>query len=237
MNYELRLGERLEIMIGENRCACDVQEITEDGLLILSAPTYRGMMVPLLPGELLHVLYYRQSGMFSFIARLVRRFQEQELDLIELDLKSPISKYQRRDFVRLSTVLPVTLRLIAAPERLVDRTVDEVLRLIYDQRYVGIPRPLLEGEEVYKCYTLDLSGGGAQFSTNESFENGSLMECTFHTGSGDLTVDGQIVRVDVNRNESPQYRMGVHFVNIDERIRRKIIKFIFEEQARGHQKE
>ncbi len=237
MSYEFSLGDRLEVMIGENRCVSDVQEITQAGHLIISAPMYRSMLVPLLEGELLHVVYYRTGGMFSFVAQLTRRFREGQVDLAELALKSPISKYQRRDFVRIDTVIPVSVRLIARPEHVVERSVDETLRMIYDQRYVGVPRPLMDGEEVYSCYTLDLSGGGARFSTRETFAPGALVECTFHlTEDSDVTADGQVVRVDSDTVPAPVNRVSVQFVNMDERIRRKFIKYIFDKQVKLNQR-
>ncbi len=235
MDYELMLGDKLEVLIGEHRCVSDVQEITEDGHLIISAPMYRSMVVPLLEGELLHVVYYRKAGMFSFVAQLIRRYREGEADLVELALKSPISKYQRRDFVRLDTVIPLSVRLIARPQHVVARSVDEILRMIYDQRYVGVPRPLGEGEEIYSGYTIDISGGGVRFASRESFETGALVECTLHLSeSNEVTVDGQIVRQDSEGNAGQEFRASIQFVNIEERIRRKIIKHIFDQQAKDH---
>jgi hypothetical protein len=137
VNGELGLGERLEIKIGEKRCVSDIQEFPKEGVLILSAPTYRGVVVPLRKEELLHVTFYRPGGMFSFMARLGRRFHEGTLALIEAEMCSPISKYQRRDFVRLETVLPVSVRVLAAPEQFAGLTVEEMLAQICDRRTRG----------------------------------------------------------------------------------------------------
>ncbi len=228
---QLILGERVDVAIGEKKCISSVQEITEAGTLILSCPMYRSALIPLPEGELLHIIYYRPSGMFSFVALSTRRFREGALDLIEVELKSPISKYQRRDFVRFDTVLPVSVRLIASTDHIAERSLEDTLRLLYDQRYVGIPRPLLPGEEIYKCYTIDISGGGARFSTEEHFEVGSLLECSFALRDGlDVTVDAQTVRADSDI-ATGRCRVSTRFVNMDERIRRKIIKYIFDRQA------
>jgi c-di-GMP-binding flagellar brake protein YcgR len=238
VNGELGLGERLEITIGEKRCVSDIQELVKEGVLILSAPTYRGVAVPLREGDLLHVTFYRTGGMFSFMARLRRRFQERALALIEVEMCSPISKYQRRDFVRLETVLPVSVRVLAAPEQFAGRTVEEMLQQICDRRYEGLPRPLRPGERVYACHTVDLSGGGARFVAEEVFEKDALLECTFSLKRrGALTVDGCVVRVTEQSSEGPRYCASVQFVNIEERLRRNIIKYIFGEQSKEHRRQ
>ncbi len=238
MNYELTLGERIDVLMGDQRYPSDVQGFSQDGELILSAPTYKSMTVPLVKGELLHLVYYREAGMFSFMAELISRFREGEMDLIKLKLKSPISKYQRRDFVRLDLLIPVSIRLLASRDNVERRSLDEALRLLYDQRYVGIPRPALQGEHVAKCLTLDLSGGGARFSGSELFEEGALLECTLHLSETlVITVDAQVVRVIEEKGDFRPYRTAVRFVNIEERLRRKIIKFIFDRQTRARREE
>ncbi|MDR0381824.1 MAG: PilZ domain-containing protein [Oscillospiraceae bacterium] len=237
MNGELGLGERLEIMVGEKRCVSDIQELPKEGILILSAPTHRGVPLALPEGEMLHVTFYRAGGMFSFMARLRRRFKEGTLSLVEVELCSPISKYQRREFVRLETVLPLSVRLLATPEQFAGRTVEEMLRRICDRRYEGIPRPLRPGERIYACHTIDLSGGGARFAAEENFEKGALLECTFSLkGRESLTADGHVVRVEEQESEGPRYRVSVRFVNMEERLRRNIIKYIFGEQSKERQK-
>ncbi|MDR3208176.1 MAG: PilZ domain-containing protein [Oscillospiraceae bacterium] len=237
MGYELALGDRLEIMIGEHRCVSDVQEITPRGRLVVSMPMYRSMIVPLQEGEMIQLSYYRTGGMFSFTAQITQRYRDGALDLMELEFNSPISKYQRRDYVRLDTVIPVSVRLIALPERLEVGSPEETLRMLCDRRYVGAPRPLIEGEAVYPCYTVDLSGGGVRFASNEKFNADALVECTLRLEeSSEVTVDGQVVRVDEQISRAPAYRVSAKFVGIDERTRRKIIKYIYEQEVRQRQR-
>ena len=234
MSHELKLGDRLEVSVNGRNCISDVQDIT--GHLVISAPMYRGATIPLTVGALLRVSYYRPGGMYSFMANVVKRYRSGELDLVDMDVKSTVNKYQRREFVRLETVIPLSVRLIALPEHFLERTPEQVLRLLCDTRFAGVPRPRLEGEEIFQCYTTDLSGGGACFVSNEKFEQGSLIENTFHLNEYDeVTTDGQIVRVDACQDRLAGWRVSVQYVNIDERVRRRFIKFIFTQQTREHQ--
>lgn len=232
MDYDLTLGERLDVIIGEKRCISNVQEITHSGHLVISAPTFRSAIVPIPEGELVSVAYFRQSGMFSFVAALLRRYHDGQVELCEIEIKSPVSKYQRRDFVRYDTVLPVRVGLQADAETLSRMSVEETLRRIFDRRYMGMPREMDLPSE--NCYTLDISGGGLRFSTYGQYEKNSLLECTVTFSEEDeVTVDALVVRID---ELGEQNRVGVQFVNIEERLRRKIIKYIFNEQVKERQR-
>ncbi len=234
MDYDLTLGERLDVIIGERRCISNVQEITRAGNLVISAPTYRSVIVPIPDGELVNVVYFRQSGMFSFVAALLRRYNDGNIELCEIEIKSPISKYQRRDFVRYDTVLPVRVSMLADAETLSGMSIEETLRRIFDRRYMGMPR---EGDYPSEdCLTLDISGGGLRFSARESYEKNCLLECTVtFSDEEEITVDALVMRAEEARNGLP-WRIGVQFVNIEERLRRKIIKYIFNEQVKERQK-
>jgi len=236
MEFDFALGDRLDVVIGGHHCVSDLQEVTRSGHLVISAPMYRSMLVPLAEGELFQISYYRSGGMFSFVGRVIRRFQEDGLNLVEVDMKSPISKYQRREFVRLDAAIPVSVRLIALPEHISELSVDEILKMLYDRSHVGRPRPILEGEEAYQCFSADISGGGVCFHSRNKFRPGSLIECTFlFDGSDSITADGQIVRADGQFHRQANWKVSAQFVNVEERIRRKFIKYIFDRQATEHQ--
>ncbi len=234
MDYDLSLGERLDVLIGERRCISNVQEITREGTLIISAPTFRSVTVPIREGELVNVVYFRQSGMFSFVAALLRRFVSGELEFCEIEIKSPISKYQRRDFVRFETVIPVKVSVLADADVLAKMSIEETLKVIFDRRYMGLPRP--NESEADECLSLDISGGGIRFASKEPYEKNTLLECTLEFQKDDsMTVDVLVVRSEQPLKGEP-HRIGAQYVNIEERLRRRIIKYIFEEQVKERQK-
>ena len=234
MDYDLTLGERLDVVIGERRCVSNVQDITREGTLIISAPTFRSVSVPIPDGELINLVYFRQSGMFSFVAAVRRHFDDGNIPLCEIEVKSPISKYQRRDFVRYDTVLPIRVCILASAETLSEMSVEETLRRIFDRRYMGMPRE--EDFPREDCLTLDISGGGLRFSARGRYEKNSLLECTIAFESeGNVTVDALVMRVEESSSGLP-WRVGVQFVNVEERLRRKIIRFIFNEQVKERQR-
>ena len=232
MEHNLELGDRLEVNIGGKGCVSDLQEISPRGNPVISAPMYRITRVPISEGEMLRVSYYRGGGVYSFMARVAGRFKDGGVDLVELEVKSAISKYQRREFVRLDTAAPLDARLIALPENILERSAQELLQALCDTRFLGRPRPPVENETIYRCQTINVSGGGACFASQENMKRGSLLECTFHLDeAGDVTADGQIVRTDRVLSPRSEWWVSIQFVNIDESIRRRFIKYIVDRQA------
>ncbi|MCL2748066.1 MAG: flagellar brake protein [Oscillospiraceae bacterium] len=232
MEHDLALGERLEITIGGRGCISDVQGVSTRGNPVISLPMYRITTVPLKGGETLQISYFRENGIYSFLAKVLRRMHDGALELLEIEIKSPTSHHQRRESIRVDMAVPLDVRLIALPEHILQHSNDEILRLLCDARFAGIPRPPIEGEEIYRCQTLDLSSGGARFMSQQKWKRGSLLECTFHLeGREDISADGQILRAEQYVGRVTNWQVGVQFVNVDERIRRRFIKYIQDQMA------
>lgn len=236
MDYDLKLGERLDIILGEHRCVSKLVEITKEGTMIITEPIYRSETITIMPENLINIIYYRTSGMYSCTVVVARRIIDNDQVLLEIEIRSPISKYQRRDFVRFETVIPVQAAFLASAEEVESMSAREILRYLYDKRFMGIQRDE-DGEKLYEGTTLDISGGGTRFALSHYFELGTMVEITLTLNEDTIiTVDGQIVRVDENYVTGLRYMYGTKFVNIEERIRRQIIRYIFDEQVKRRQK-
>ena len=235
MDYDLQLGEYFDILIGERRCASNLQEITPAGTMILSAPTFRSTPLPIEKGRRVTLVYYRPSGMYSCTVEITRRFVENKLPFVEAELRSPVQKYQRRDFVRFETMLPVSMALIAGGDKVRASSVKDILRSVYDFRCVGMPRPGLSAP--VSGMTMDISGGGARISSDAEFGQDALVECTFTLDDdSQITVDTQILRCNKMTDGHKKFQLSTSFVEIEEKIRQKIIKYIFDEQIKRRRK-
>ena len=231
LTNQLKPKESVDVLFDERKCVSTVQEIPDAGRLLLSMPVYRGQMVRIPEQALLHIVYFRPNGMFSFMAQLLRLDERDGCSRMALEVKSPISQYQRRDFVRLETALNVLVRLVATGDRMARRTTADSLRLLLRAPAHKAPRPMLRDEMIYACVTTDISGGGAKFYTRHQFEEGSLLECGFSLKNGNtLYFDGVVLRCAPEQKEDYQYIATLHFINIDEQARRKLIRYIFDQQ-------
>jgi len=229
MEYDLRLGEILTLIIENQRCASNLQEITPRGTMILSAPTFRGAVIPLRANDKVQMIYYRASGQYSCIIEVAKRLMEKGMPLVEAELRSPISKYQRREFVRFDTLLPVTVIELVSAEKVKNMTLKKALQSVADRKYSVMPafsEPILG-------MTMDISGGGARVSSPIEFEADTILECEF-TLRDDLsaTAEALVLRCDTVDSKDYPFQMTLKFVLIEEKSRKKIIKYIFDEQLK-----
>ncbi len=230
MDGIISAGDRLDVNIDDKRCTGIVQSVVGGERIIIFAPVYRGEHVLLSKGEFVNITYYRQSGMYTFIAMVASLYADQDgQPRCELEIKSPISKYQRREFVRYDAELPLFVRVVGRVDENTGQTPEERLNmLIYDGSIVGSPR---RGETEYEeidSLTIDISGNGLRFSTALEMTFGTLLECTIELSEGKtVTVDCKVIRIDRTAFEG-RFIICVQFVNIEEHVRRKIIRFIFE---------
>jgi c-di-GMP-binding flagellar brake protein YcgR len=227
MSVELKLGERLEVLREEKRAASVIEMITPQGRLVISEPMHGLGRLPVKKNDMLNMSVFRGSGILSFTATAERVFTERGLTFIEVEIRSKVSRHQRRNYVRFDTMLPMTaLPLYTAnAEHLSDK---EAVGMLAARRLAGTPN----SEDILSCTTLDISGGGVQFICKIELPRGTISDC------GILLKDGtkaeasmRVLRSEYDLNEK-QYTMCAKFIGIQETLRERIIKYIFNEQLR-----
>ncbi|MCL2031212.1 MAG: flagellar brake protein [Oscillospiraceae bacterium] len=230
MDYNLRLGERLDVSIEGRACVSSIQEITAQGTLRISAPMYRSVVVNLRPGDRVDIVYYRPQGLCSFTAGVLRAINDR-VQMFEVEIVSPIRKFQRREYVRLDISLTVHLALLAAPDALQSMPVEDVLQLAYDKTDKTVT---LQPQMPSQGLTIDISGGGLRAQSPLMYPAGSLIECKLHLRNGEVFHShAKVVRcVSCSEPGRMPYTICVQFVNVNEEGRRRVIRYIFDEQVK-----
>lgn len=126
-----------------------------------------------------------------------------------IDYPSDLKKIQLRSFVRIDTALPVKIDVL----------------------------PEAEGGETVSltASTKDISGGGMQLALRKSLPLGTKIAVAFELPNmGEITTEGTVVRIE--KSADCIFTAGIRFIDIPERERDKIIKFIFRKQCERRQK-
>ncbi len=226
-DYDMKLGERLEVLRGEKRGVSDIQAFTTAGRVVISEPMHGEGILPVKEGDMLRLFYYRPFGMLSCIVTAERVYEERELTLIETELRSQVTRYQRREFVRFDAILPVRiLPLVTAIES--DGLDEETVTRLLADRTLTEP---LRGEDALKGVTLDISGGGLRFICGQKIEVGTLAACAVFL-TDKISVDANIRIVRSETDPEDRATASAKFIGMDDDRRGKIIRYIFEEQSR-----
>lgn len=212
----LKVGDKIEVVTHYGHAAREkssyslVQDIPDNRSLLITLPMAAGHPVILEPGQMVRINFFRSDGEFYFSARVIERIKLESMILVRLVQVSSLERLQRRNFYRFKTILPVLFRFVVNNE----------------------PRG-----HYCKGYATDISGGGIRLYTEKYIPINSQVECKIKTDEiQEIVLNGKVLRVRKVQDAEKQYDIGICFVDIPEKIRDRIIGFIFEEQRMLRQK-
>jgi c-di-GMP-binding flagellar brake protein YcgR len=173
-----------------------------DRVLSIGAPIAHGEVVPLRKGTKVKIIFWDEVSAYSFVATIMQRIAV-PIHMFVLELPDSILKVQRRNFVRVPALYPITFQTVTK-----------------------------EGLSESKKGTMqDISGGGVRFLTEEPVENRSLLYAQLELPNGDLQTPVRVCRSDKVEDSKPQrYCISVEFHEIPERDRDRVIRIVFDIQ-------
>ncbi len=174
------------------------------GILTIAMPMLRGKLVPLWPGGVIDILFYKENGIYEFKGRVISR-SGGRIPSLKVRVIPPLKKSQRRDYYRLSTILPVLLHVDCSTEN---------------------------GKKTIKCCTLDLSAGGMRLASDKDLEKGCIVFCSLVLEGKLFSIKAKVVRSNAVYNKEYNYEIGIQFLGLNEKMRSEIIGYIFKEQSK-----
>jgi c-di-GMP-binding flagellar brake protein YcgR len=173
-------------------------ENIEDGFIAISIPIKDGQYIPLRVGEKVEVIYYYSKDIYKFFTLVIGR-RIDKIPLIVLAYPKEVFRIQRRKFVRVQN--------------------------INDVEYVKLENSA--NQKPLKAVMVDLSGGGMRIKFKEDVKLGDKVKVWIPMGTDPIEVKGQVVRIEMIENTKRNI-CGVSFIDLEERIRERVIKFIFQ---------
>lgn len=178
--------------------------------MTIAMPMSKGLPVLMRRGEIFFGRTVINSLAFEFTSVLLAK-QMNPLPIWIIAVPYNIKKIQQRAFVRLDAALPVQIANIENGQ-----VVDE---------------PLIN------AVTKDISGGGIQIATTRQWETGAnLLVTVDYPEIGPITLKSEVIRVQQPQPDRVLFWVGIKFLEISERDRGNIIKFIFKKQLEQRRK-
>ncbi|NLK51760.1 MAG: hypothetical protein GX295_04855 [Syntrophomonadaceae bacterium] len=209
---DLKVNQLVEIEVVEGSFTghypSRIEEIGED-TLTLAMPLRKGEIVPLRPGDRIKVSFTRDEAGYLFHTRILSRVRT-PLPIMIVEKREEAERWQRRSWVRVEITLPIHFR----PWKAV-RGNDEAEEV-----------PYIEAE------TIDLSGGGILFTTNEKLQEGDYLDLLIDLPEiGPFKMKVRISRIQpAPPTAKKSYMVGVEFLNMREAKRDRIVKVVFDRQ-------
>ena len=216
--FGLQIGEKIELRKADStrKYNSSIQDILKENSFQVLMPSQRGQVILIHANEIVEVIFYRNDGVYSFIATATRSFKQNHVYLLELISSANSLKQQRRSYFRLNIILPAQFRILPEME-----SQDKITPVKLESGYV-----------------LNISGGGIYLSTSLPLEKDSMIECrVILQNQKEMVVKGKVIRVIEVFKHEKMYEAVMEFVDLDDQMRERIIQFIFKEQQKIMRKE
>lgn len=204
-----------------------INDILSEDQLEIMMPMEKSKLILLPVDTEYDMAIYTKNGLYQCFVRVVDRYKSDNLYLLVVELTSNLRRNQRREYYRFSCALEMCSRTLEA---------EEVQALEQMNPYTLVP-----GLPLKRSVIVDISGGGLRFVSDQKYEAGNLIYCSYHlliNGVRKLyEVVGKVLEAKPVENRKGAYEHRVQYVNIDESIREEIIKYIFQEERRNMKKD
>ncbi len=230
--YEpLKLGNRVEMVFkskfkSENdtvEYASQILDFADDGI-ICAMPIYEGHIVPLQEGKRFEGYFYSDNKIYNARCSVVSRGKEEKLHIVKISLDSALIRIQRREYFRLSCIMPATIRTASD----IKEGLDEIQDLILNEDY-------------YKCTIVDISGGGIRALSKRQFEKEAIVffkfTLKFNNADKEINIQGKVIDSFRNSNDESMFDSRFQFVDVSQTDRDEIVKYVFEQQRNILKKE
>jgi c-di-GMP-binding flagellar brake protein YcgR len=183
-----------------------IEDIT-DNSLILALPFMGTVPVPIGVGTRIAIFSPSKDAIYRIEGEVTRR-QLEPLPVLSIITDGTVTRVQRRENVR----IPITLSVIY----------------------------ILKGEDkVYQAYTRDISGGGTKLILSEPLRMRDIIQLriTLPSPETSISTEGEVVWVEIvenlvdNKIKRTPYA-GVRFINMDDKEKERLVRFIFDYQRR-----
>ncbi len=212
-----RKNQRIEVQTSlhaDRRFPTWVEDVRPP-MLTVAAPMDQEHYVPLPPGEEVRLHYSDGRGDLVLTAIVRERPRRGESLLLEV---LEVSRVQRRQFFRWEGRYPVWFRIVTKGE-----AADE------EEDPLG---PDVE-EEWLSAYTHDLSGGGLSLQWDEAIPPRTAVIVELRLPTGVVRAEGRVARSWPDREGGTgHYFVGIEFSRISDSNRRKLLRFITNEELR-----
>lgn len=207
-----------------NKYVSQVFDFTENGNIKVAMPILRGRLIPLTKGAKYEAFFYTSRGLFQCRALVVDRYKSGNIYTVEIELKSELQKYQRRQYYRLEKAIPIKYSQLSEIN---------YVKMIKTRKF---PEEMMDSSIYENGMSADISGGGMRFVGNKKIEKDDKVLIVFDVSSENVQTQFHLPASVILSFELPNrvnfFEHRVEFENISKEYREILIRYIFEEERK-----
>ncbi len=218
-------GKKLPVLVSQ------LEDIDEDGELIIQMPTYQGKIILLSLGSRYELIFYTKKGLYRTTAQVTDRYKESNLFMVKVMLKSNLTKFQRREYFRLECIIGMDA---------VELDKETAMKLTGEQLMLYASKPEI-AQTISHAVIVDISGGGIRFIAEKSHEPESYLGIHMTLSNEKMTLDvWAVVCVIACRKATPnveRYELRAEYMHLGSKLREQMIKYIFDEDRKSRKRD
>ncbi len=206
-----------------------VCEVFENGEMELLMPIEAGKLLLLSLGLRYEFIFYTKSGLYKSIGQVKERYKSDNQYMLRIELHTPLSKFQRRQFFRLECFMQMKYYNITREEYELADT-EAILESLHDGNFS-------QNQKIAKV--VDISGGGVRFFSTEQHEEDSyilmLIKLDSDKGENVHAIVGHIIhceRLEQSMGHETEYESRVEFILDDACVQEEIVRYIFAQERK-----
>lgn len=208
-----------------------VFDIVDEEEMEITIPTHEGKMILFHNGFEFQFFLYTSKGMYTCEAVVTDRYKRGNFYLLLVEIKTPLKKFQRREFYRLECLLDFAYYKI--PDEVANlETTEDLFEAIADPVYI---------EQKKLARIKDLSGGGCRFMTTEPLAMGSKVLIVIRLSNDKIDhmfyLVTEIIACDEIQNMDGRWLARGKFKFKNMKDRDLIVRYVFEEDRMLRKKE
>jgi c-di-GMP-binding flagellar brake protein YcgR len=223
---QLEMQERGELTGTIRTYKSSVFDYISDTEMEISMPTENGRMVLFQIGLRCKLLFYTKKGLYTCNATVQKRYKKENFFVLAMQQTSKLIKFQRREFFRIDCMIKIRYVPIT-PEVAALNSTEDLFMEIQKEEYI---------DKYRDAVTLDLSGGGMRFSSDESLPVDSFVVTKIRLSGEHMDqlnyLATKIVASTQMDNGSGKYINRGQFLFKSLRDREDIVRYVFDEERR-----
>lgn len=186
--------------IDKSEYTTQIQDIDGKNIRI-STPMYKSALIRLRQKTRIELLVLGTTKVFELDAEVVGIDSEGNLNYTDIVVTSNIKKIERRNYFRVKMVKDIYIR---------EKDEEEL-------------------DEFVRAITIDLSGGGIQFSTSHDFPKDIIVELKMEIDGKEVLMDGELLNKSW-QEEFGVYKYSVEFKDLSNLVQEMVIRYVFKIQ-------
>ena len=241
----IRPGDKIDISFAQNASRASegqelprifksqVLDIRENGNIEISMPSEAGKLILLPLGIRYEMVFFAKNGLYRAIGQIRERYKKDNVYMLEMEFRTQLEKYQRREFFRYPYLLDIVYYTITEEEAKMGSS-DAIFI------YLRNKAPSHTNIE-YRGQVLDLSGGGIRFNVEQQIKPDQYILFEIHLENENVDKYYYIVGIVISCEriemiQDVRYEARARFLIQDDNVREELIRFIFEEERRTRQR-